>query len=155
MWDRAGAKHVLSIELGANELFTRLRDQGLPTDRKYLFVIDGAKALRAAIKEVFGSHQPVQRCRNHKMRNVLDELPKEQHAQTLNLICAAWRACPMPMTESSDWSNWPALVMQSLRSAGAAAVDAAALAASGTLASVRAAAATSRVYEIVRPQNRK
>jgi transposase-like protein len=68
-----------------------LRDQGLPTDRKYLFVIDGAKALRAAIDEVFGAEQPVQRCRNHKMRNVIDELPKEQQSQALNLMRAAWR----------------------------------------------------------------
>ena len=35
--------------------------------------------------------QPVQRCRNHKVRNVLDELPKEQHGQPLNLMRAAWR----------------------------------------------------------------
>jgi putative transposase len=96
--DRGGAKHILGIELGATEnaaavksLFTRLREQGLPTDRKYLFVIDGAKALRAAINEVFGAGQPVQRCRNHKMRNVLDELPREQHAQALNLMRAAWK----------------------------------------------------------------
>jgi transposase-like protein len=96
--DRAGVKHVLGIELGATEnaasvarLFTNLREQGLPTDRKYLFVIDGAKALRAAIEEVFGSDQPVQRCRNHKMRNVIDELPKEQHLQAMNLMRAAWR----------------------------------------------------------------
>ena len=96
--DRAGAKQVLGIEVGATEnaaavkqLFTHLRDQGLPTDRQYLFVIDGAKALRAAIAEVFGAHQPVQRCRNHKMRNVLDELPKEQQPQALNLMRAAWR----------------------------------------------------------------
>ena len=96
--DREGAKHILGIEPGATEnaaavksLFIRLRDQGLPTDRKYLFVIDGAKALRAAIEEVFGDGQPVQRCRNHKMRNVLDELPREQHAQALNLMRAAWR----------------------------------------------------------------
>lgn len=96
--DREGCKHILGIELGATEnaaavksLLTRLRDQGLPTDRRYLFVIDGAKALRAAIEEVFGTHQPVQRCRNHKMRNVLDELPREQHAQTLNLMRAAWK----------------------------------------------------------------
>jgi putative transposase len=94
--DREGAKHILSLELGATEnaaavksLITRLRDQGLPTDRKYLFVIDGAKALRAGIEEVFGSEQPVQRCRNHKMRNVLDELPREQHAQVLNVMRAA------------------------------------------------------------------
>jgi putative transposase len=96
--DRAGVKHVLGIELGATEnaaavkqLFTSLRDQGLPTDRKYLFVIDGAKALRTAIDEVFGADQPVQRCRNHKMRNVIDELPKEQQAQAMNLMRAAWR----------------------------------------------------------------
>jgi putative transposase len=70
--DRDGTKHVLGIEVGATEnaaavkqLFTHLRDQGLPMDRHYLFVIDGAKALRAAIEEVFGANQPVQRCRNH------------------------------------------------------------------------------------------
>jgi putative transposase len=98
--DLTRTKHVLGIAVGATEnaaavkqLFTHLRDQGLPTDRKYLFVIDGAKALRAAIEEVFGAEQPVQRCRNHKMRNVLDELPKEQQAQTLNLMRAAWRVC--------------------------------------------------------------
>ena len=96
--DREGGKHILGIELGATEnaaavktLLTRLRDQGLPTGLKYLFVIDGAKALRAGIEEVFGSDQPVQRCRNHKMRNVIDELPRDQHAQTLNLMRAAWR----------------------------------------------------------------
>jgi len=38
---------------------------------------------------VFGGEQPVQRCRNHKMRNVLDELPREQHAQVLNVMRAA------------------------------------------------------------------
>jgi transposase-like protein len=96
--DVEGKKHILGIESGATEnaasvkrLLTHLRDQGLPTDRKYLFVIDGAKALRSAIEEVFGSDQPVQRCRNHKVRNVLDELPKEEHGQPLNLIRAAWR----------------------------------------------------------------
>jgi transposase-like protein len=96
--DREGRKHILGIEAGATEnaaavkrLLTHLRDQGLPTDRKYLFVIDGAKALRAAIDEVFGAGQHVQRCRNHKLRNVLDELPPEQQGQTLNLMRAAWK----------------------------------------------------------------
>jgi putative transposase len=94
--DREGSKHILGIELGATEnaaavkaLLTRLRDQGPPRELKYLFVIDGAKALRAGIEEVFGADQPVQRCRNHKMRNVTDELPREQHAQTVNLMHAA------------------------------------------------------------------
>jgi putative transposase len=57
--DREGCKHILGIELGATEnaaavkaLLTRLRDdQGLPTGRQYLFVIDGAKALRSALKK--------------------------------------------------------------------------------------------------------
>jgi transposase-like protein len=96
--DRQGKKHILGIELGATEnaaavkrLLTRLRDHGLPTNRKYLFVIDGAKALRAAIEEVFGGEQAVQRCRNHKLRNVLDELPNEQQGQTRNLMRAAWK----------------------------------------------------------------
>jgi putative transposase len=70
--DREGSKHILSIEVGATEnaaavknLLTGLRDRGLCTEQQYLFVIDGAKALRAGIEEVFGSDQPVQRCRNH------------------------------------------------------------------------------------------
>ena len=96
--DAEGKKHILGIEPGATEnaasvkrLLTHLREHGLPMDRKYLFVIDGAKALRAAIEEVFGNDQPVQRCRNHKVRNVIDELPKEQHGQALNLMRAAWK----------------------------------------------------------------
>jgi putative transposase len=69
----------------------QLREQGLPTDRKYLFIIDGAKALRTAIEEVFGSDQPVHLCRNHKLENVMKELPKEQQGQTRNLMRAAWK----------------------------------------------------------------
>jgi putative transposase len=93
-----GRKHILGLEIGATEnaaavksLLTGLRDRGLPTDRRYLFVIDGAKALRAGIEEVFGADQPVQRCRNHKMDNVLKELPHEQQSQTRNLMRAAWK----------------------------------------------------------------
>lgn len=96
--DRSGDKHVLGIEIGATEnaaavkkLLVGLRDRGLLTDQRYLFVIDGAKALRAGIEEVFGTDQAVQRCRNHKMRNVVDELPREQHAQVLNVMRAAWK----------------------------------------------------------------
>jgi transposase-like protein len=87
--DSEGHKHVLGIGSGATEnaaavkqLLTGLRERGLPTDRKYLFIIDGAKALRAAIEEVFGADQQVQRCRNHKIENVMNELPKEQQDQT-------------------------------------------------------------------------
>jgi len=96
--DVEGRKHVLGIACGATEnaaavkqLLIGLRDRGLPTDRKYLFVIDGAKALRTAIEEVFGREQEVQRCRNHKIENVMNELPKEQQDQTRRLMRAAFK----------------------------------------------------------------
>ena len=96
--DLEGQKHIMGIEAGATEnaaavkrVLIRLRDQGLALDRKYLFVIDGAKALRTAIEELFGADQQVQRCRNHKLRNVLEELPGEQQSQTRNLMRAAWK----------------------------------------------------------------
>ena len=100
--DREGRKHVLGIQLGATEnaaavkdLLVRLREQGLPTERRYLFVIDGAKALRAAITEVFGADSLVQRCRTHKLRNVLERLPSDDKmliGQTRSLMRAAWRS---------------------------------------------------------------
>jgi len=96
--DLEGHKHVLGIASGATEnavavkqLLTGLRDRGLPTDRKYLFIIDGSKALRTAIEEVFGHEQEVQRCRNHKLENVMNELPKEQRDQTRRLMRAAFK----------------------------------------------------------------
>lgn len=97
--DRDGRKHVLGLEPGATEnsaavkrLFTRLRDNGLNTEQQYLFVIDGSKALRAAIHEVFGGEQPIQRCRKHKERNVLAELPEEQRLNAQSLLRAAWKS---------------------------------------------------------------
>ena len=41
-----------------------------------LVVIDGGKALRKAINDVFGEHTPVQRCERHKESNVIDQLPE-------------------------------------------------------------------------------
>jgi putative transposase len=96
--DGKGIKHVLGIQLGATEntaavkaLLVRLREQGVSSEKRYLFVVDGAKALRAGIEEVFGSDQPVQRCRTHKIRNVLEQLPTEQHAQVRSLMRAAYK----------------------------------------------------------------
>lgn len=96
--DVAGKKHILGIEYGATEnaaavtrLLVHLRDHGLSTERKYLFVIDGSQALRRGIDEVFGQHNPVQRCRNHKMKNVLDELPEEQQPQVVSVMRVAFK----------------------------------------------------------------
>jgi putative transposase len=96
--DSEGHKHVLGIREGATEnstvvteLLEDIVSRGVDPKRKMLFVIDGSKALRAAINAVFGSHQPVQRCRAHKLRNVLDYLPKDDKAQVKSLLRAAWK----------------------------------------------------------------
>ena len=96
--DAEGRKHVLGIREGATENSTVVKElledivtRGVDPKRKMLFVIDGSKALRAAINAVFGAHQPVQRCRAHKLRNVLDHLPEEQKNQVKSLMRAAWK----------------------------------------------------------------
>ena len=96
--DAEGNKHVLGIQPGATEnaaavedLLTHLLTRGLNPKGKYLWVIDGSKALRAAIRKVFGSEQPVQCCRAHKLRNVLERIPKEDRHQVRAAMRAAWR----------------------------------------------------------------
>ena len=83
--DSQGYKHVLGMKEGASEnatvatgLLRDLVDRGVKPGVKRLFVIDGSKALRAAIDAVYGADNPIQRCRLHKERNVLDYLPDEQ-----------------------------------------------------------------------------
>jgi transposase-like protein len=73
------------------ELLQDIVARGVDAKRKMLFVIDGSKALRAAINAVFGAQQPVQRCRVHNLRNVLDHLPEEQKEQVKSLLRAAWK----------------------------------------------------------------
>ena len=50
----------------ARELLADLVDRGLDPDQAILFVLDGGKALRKAIKEVFGERALVHRCHRHK-----------------------------------------------------------------------------------------
>ena len=96
--DVKGHKHVLGIREGATENATVVTEllqdsaaRGLNAKQKRLFIIDGSKALRAAINAVFGADQPAQRCRAHKLRNVLDHLPEEQKEQVKSLMRAAWK----------------------------------------------------------------
>lgn len=86
--DKGGRKHVLGLWQGATEnatvcasLLEDIARRGLNVEKDYLFVLDGSKALRSAIAKMFGTDVTVQRCQQHKRRNVLDHLPKEhQHA---------------------------------------------------------------------------
>ena len=96
--DDAGRKHVLGLREGATEnaevvksLLGDLVARGLKSSRPRLFIIDGAKALRAAIDAVFGDGTLVQRCRNHKERNVVGHLPKDQQEQATATMKAAWK----------------------------------------------------------------
>ena len=96
--DRSGHKHVLGMQQGATEnaaavedLLEHLVARGVDAKEKRLFVIDGAKALRAAINKVFGPQHPVQRCRNHKIRNVCDRLPEEQKDQVKAAMRASYK----------------------------------------------------------------
>ena len=84
--DTQGNKHVLGLWDGATEnsvvcgtLLDNLIERGLPPDKKYLFVIDGSKAIKKAITDRFGVSALIQRCRIHKERNIRGYLPKKHH----------------------------------------------------------------------------
>jgi transposase-like protein len=73
----------------ATALLSDLVERGLDPEQGILFVIDGAKALRKAIRSVFGE-APVQRCVRHKERNVLDHLPERERPAVKQRLRRAW-----------------------------------------------------------------
>lgn len=95
--DLGGHKHVLGIQPGATEnaivcrdLIRRLAERGLDLDGNYLFVVDGSKALRAAIIEHFGNEAVFQRCQEHKIRDVEAYLPFKERDRFRSRIQAAY-----------------------------------------------------------------
>lgn len=97
--DATGRKQVLGVAEGSSEseevaknLLRNLIERGLVVERARLFVIDGGKGLRKAIRSVFGAWALIQRCQVHKMRNVLDHLPDRQKAWVRAAIRRAWSA---------------------------------------------------------------
>src|SRR4051794_29804847 len=92
-----GVKIALGLWEGSTEnatlartLLADLVDRGLDPSQAILFVIDGGKALRRAIKDVFGEHALVHRCHRHKERNVTDLLPERDRDQVRARMRAAW-----------------------------------------------------------------
>jgi len=73
----------------ATALLSDLVERGLDPEQGILFVIDGAKALRKAIRNVFGD-APVQRCVRHKERNVTDHLPERDRPSVQQRLRRAW-----------------------------------------------------------------
>jgi putative transposase len=93
-----GRKTILGIRQGATEnatvvgeLLGELANRGLDFSEPRLYVLDGGKALHAAVKKYAGESAPIQRCQVHKRRNVLDHLTDEQKplvAKKLNVAYA-------------------------------------------------------------------
>ena len=69
-----------------------LQSRGLRTDRSILVMLDGSKALRAAVTAVFGRAALVQRCQIHKTRNILDHLPERQRPWVRAILKRAYQS---------------------------------------------------------------
>jgi putative transposase len=98
-FDSEGRKHVLGIREGSTEntrvvrsLIADLIERGLDADAPRLWIIDGGKALRRALNDVFGQRALIQRCQEHKRRNVLDHLPEQLQASVERAMQDAWRS---------------------------------------------------------------
>ena len=72
------------------ELLSNLVHRGLDVEQGVLVVIDGSKALRAAVNDVLGTRTPVQRCVCHKERNILDHLPDRDRDLVKRRLRRAW-----------------------------------------------------------------
>ena len=74
----------------ARSLLADLVDRGLDPEQAILFVIDGSKALRKAIGDVFGENALIQRCQRHKERNVCDLLPDQDRDLISGRLRSIW-----------------------------------------------------------------
>jgi transposase-like protein len=93
-----GTKHPLAVEEGSTEnatlvtgLITGLRDRGLDVTKPILAVLDGAKALSRAVKDVFDKPL-IHRCQQHKIRNVRDRLPEKMRTVAERRMRQAYHA---------------------------------------------------------------
>ena len=92
-----GAKIPLGLWEGSTEnaavataLLSDLVERGLDVEQGVLCVLDGAKALRKAVRDVLGVDTPMQRCLRHKERNVLDHLPERDRPAVKRRLRSAW-----------------------------------------------------------------
>jgi putative transposase len=86
LWDGSTENATVAAALLAD-----LVHRGLDVEQGVLFVIDGSKGLRKAIRQVFGNDVPVQRCVQHKQRNVLDHLPERDRPSVKAKLRRAWQ----------------------------------------------------------------
>jgi putative transposase len=114
--DEKGVKMTLSMRQGGTEneeviksMFDDMESRGLRRDRPILFVIDGSKAIHAAIAKRFTRYF-IQRCREHKKRNILDHAPIAMKDELERRIDEAYsemdygKACSL-MESLSKWAE--------------------------------------------------
>ena len=95
--DTRGVKHFLGVIEGATEgadacvsLLENLKERGLSMDGAVLAVLDGSKALCEAVKRFFQRRVVIQRCQEHKIRNVKRYLPQKYHAEVDRKLRSAY-----------------------------------------------------------------
>jgi len=110
-----GHKRILGLHEGSTEngavaraLLTNLVARGLDSSRPMLFAVDGSKALRKAIRAVWGDQGAVQRCQIHKIRNVVEHLPEDARPRV--------RAAMRKAYEEPDWKTAEACLKRLARS---------------------------------------
>lgn len=94
-----GTKVPLGLWIGstenavvATELLQNFVERGLQIDGPLLFVIDGGKGIRKALRDVFGDRAVVQRCQVHKMRNVLEHVPEARRSYVRRQMREAYKS---------------------------------------------------------------
>lgn len=106
--DYSGRKHVLGLRVGATEndivcrdLIRDLVERGVDPAKEYLFVIDGSKALASTIRAKFGQKVAIQRCQEHKIRDVQGYVPVKMRAEVRTKLQAAYNQ----VSEKAAWKR--------------------------------------------------
>ncbi len=108
-----GTKHPLALVEGSTEnatlvteLIVGLRERGLDVTRPILAVLDGSKALRRAVLDVF-DHPVLARCQLHKLRNVKDHLPQRMRSMVEQRMRRSVTSYNSACARSTIWSTSP------------------------------------------------
>jgi len=112
--DEKGRKMVLSLRQGGTEneevvksMFDDIDNRGVHKDQPILFVIDGSKAIRSAIKKRFEKYF-IQRCREHKKRNIIDHAPEKMKDEVERRINEAYaeRDYERALAQLNSFARW-------------------------------------------------
>ena len=93
-----GRKMVLGLRQGVTEnatvvrqLLEDLQERGLDFSVPRLSVLDGGKALSAALRKLAGPCAQIQRCQVHKIRNVIEHLSEDHQSAVRAKLSSAYQ----------------------------------------------------------------